>query len=168
MVLLPDLPIGHPYLILSSKSAVRDLMSKVIAQLALRGGVLVIDGGNSFDAYRIARLLRQQTNDLPGALDRIRIARGFTCYQVFALLAQIPATKDPKIILGLLDTFFDESIPVFERQRLLEQCIRHLQRLSCNTPLAISVWPPRSEQAERVRLLNYLQQALENVIVVET
>ena len=57
-------------------------MQLFITRLAERGPVRVLDGGNQFNAYLIAR----QLHGRPDLLDRISISRMFTCYQVLASL----------------------------------------------------------------------------------
>jgi hypothetical protein len=135
------------HLVLAPRPMISSLMSTVIARLARQGAVQVLDGGNSFDAYRIARLIRQPAaaGDPSGAafvtLDRIRVARAFTCYQVEAMLAkpQCGASRNVAIIvLDLLDTFYDENTPASERLRLLNRCLLQLQRACQSTTVVVS------------------------------
>jgi hypothetical protein len=104
----------------------------------LRGRVRLLDGGNRFNAYAVAQALRQHTEQVEEALSRIRIARAFTCYQVAALLAETPALPEPTVALDLLATFRDESVPLWERRRLLEACREPLRRLASQAPLLVS------------------------------
>ncbi len=53
-------------------------LTRLTAQLAVQGAVRVLDGGNVFQAFPIARLVRSRTADLDAALDRIQVARAFT------------------------------------------------------------------------------------------
>jgi hypothetical protein len=48
----------------------------------------------------------------------VRLSRAFTCYQMLALLAETPAGGPPTLVLDLLDTFYDESVPLHESRRL--------------------------------------------------
>ena len=63
----------------------------ITAQLALRGEVTVLDGGNRFQAYPVAHLIRRQTPDVRAAAERLFIRRAFTCYQMLALLENTPS-----------------------------------------------------------------------------
>jgi hypothetical protein len=112
--------------------------SDLIAQLALSGPLQVLDGGNCFDAYTIARSIRRETHQLNSVLAQLHIARAFTCYQVVALLARKQAAPVPLLVLDLLATFYDENVPLKERFRLLEQAISDLKRLAALAPLVIS------------------------------
>jgi hypothetical protein len=57
-------------------------MQLLIARLGAQAALHVLDAGNRFNAYRVARLAGGRTE----VLDRITVARAFTCYQVLALL----------------------------------------------------------------------------------
>lgn len=132
---------AHCYLVLAPRRQGRLLMNTFAAQLALVGPLHVLDGGNSFDALRIARLVRQQTADLETVLTRLTVARAFTCFQMLAMLEQQPGGARPILILDLLSTFCDENVPLRERHRLLEEALRHLRRLSKLAPVAVSAAP---------------------------
>jgi len=95
------------------------------AQVGERCSLRVLDGGNRFNAYTVARAARGRQE----VLNRITVSRAFTCYQVLSLLESTPATKAPFVVLDLLNTFYDESVPIGERKRLLRSCIAHLERL---------------------------------------
>jgi hypothetical protein len=129
---------GQLYLILAPRSAGRKLANAFIARLALAGEVRVLDGGNLFDFHTIARSVRRETYELEAALERICVARAFTCYQMVALLVQTPTSQAPTLVLDLLSTFYDENVPLLERLRLLEQSLAQLRRLSQPAPVVVS------------------------------
>src|ERR1035437_3198321 len=85
----------------------------------------VLDGGNRFNGYTLARAAHGR----PELLNCITVARAFTCIQVLALLESTPASDGPFIILDLLRTFYDESVQAGERKRLLRGCLTQMQRL---------------------------------------
>ncbi len=132
------------------------------ARLALAGHLEVIDGGNTFNAYRAVEALRRNAPRLPGgpagALERVRLARAFTCYQLAALLEALETAplpdetgqppqgempwleKDcPLLILDLLATFGDQSVAIRERRRLLGACLAGLKRLAL-TGRQVGIW----------------------------
>lgn len=143
-----DLRPGRLYLILAPRQPGRRVMTELTARLALAGEARVLDAGNWFEAHAIARLVRRRTTELQAALERVRVARAFTCYQVITLLEQSPASETPTLVLNLLSTFMDESVPLAEREQLLEQAIGHLRRLSRVAPVAVSVAPPPAAAGE--------------------
>jgi hypothetical protein len=143
---------GRLYLILAPRQAGRRVMTELTARLAVAGDVRVLDAGNWFEAHAIARLVRRQTtlgsNELQAALERVKVARAFTCYQVIALLEQSLDGPTPTLVLNLLSTFMDESVPLVERERLLGQATAHLRRLSRIAPVAVSAAPPPASADE--------------------
>ena len=143
-------------------------MLELTALLALRGRVGVLDGGNSFDAYQVARLLRRRTSQLTEALSRIHVARVFTCYQMLTLLEETPASAIPHLILDFLATFYDESVTPAESYRLLGVALGHLNRLRKFAPVIISVHPPRVHQPDRERLVEALLEIADHVFIRET
>jgi hypothetical protein len=117
------------------------------ARLALAGSVEVMDGGNTFNAYKAVQALRRcAPGDSPGtarALERVRLARAFTCYQLAALLETLetPAQEmgfAPLLVLDLLATFGDQGVALRERRRLLSVCLGHVRRLAdAGRPLGV-------------------------------
>jgi hypothetical protein len=116
-------------------------MNTLAARLALAGPALVLDGGNAFNALAITRQVRRQTANLELVLERLLVARAFTCYQMTAMLAQQPASSHPLLVLDLLATFGDESATLAERSRLLDQALADLRRLSAAAPVTVSAVP---------------------------
>ena len=158
---LPELAAGQIAVLIDPQAA-HDDMHGLVAALALRGPVAVLDGGNRFDAYRIARDLRRETAHLDDALGRIAYARSFTCYQMVALVAGTPPAARPQVVLDLLATFTDESVTTAESGRLLKQTMFHLRRLAHYAPVIISLRPPpQPARAGLVQLVTaHAQQVL--------
>ena len=125
MDILPSLNTGS-FVVVCAPSAASGQVSALAASLALRGSVTVLDGGNRFRPYEVARLLRQSTPEVHRYAGRIFIRRAFTCDQVLALLENTPALPQPYLILDLLGTFYDEHVPLRESTRLLDTCLRLL------------------------------------------
>jgi hypothetical protein len=159
------------------------VMLEVVAWLAWTGSVRVVDGGNCFNAYRVARALqrllffarqsaRRQMLGLEGLtldalLERIQVSRAFTCYQMATLLDALPAGPQPVLALGFLDTFYDENAPLIERQRLLQGCMRQLQRLSQQAVVVVSLRPLRLPQVDAAGLLEIVQSAADQSLFQE-
>jgi hypothetical protein len=176
MNVLPDL-LPNRWLLVVAPHAANELMMDLLARLAHRGPVRIVDGGDRFRAHSIARSLRRATRqerpDLYGALQRIHLARAFTCYQMVTLLEELitptetaPPEPLPTLALDLLTTFYDESIPLVESQRLLEICLGCLSKLSSQGPLAVSVRPPRVVD-DRLVLVDQLIDRAGQVIHLE-
>ena len=153
------LPLANRLMVLIAPHAASKLMLELAARLSITGELRVLDGGNRFNVYPVARAARRHTHDLSGALARIRLARAFTCYQMLAMLAETPADGLPVLVIDLLATFYDDNVRLEESQRLLAACIPHLQRLSAAAPVVVSARPPAAPFPERLPLLASLQEA---------
>lgn len=135
-------------------------MISLAAHLALSGPLRVLDGGNRFNAYLVARQLRAQgAPDLELALGRIRVARAFTCYQMAVMLEQTTLDPLPTLVFDLLDTFYDESAPLAERRRLAQRCARRLKTLGRKAPVVVSLRPLPPGEADPTGLQDVIQQA---------
>lgn len=160
----PD--ISHLLLVVAPHAAA-PLIWELAARLAIRDAVRVLDGGNRFNIYPVAKALRRLTADLEAVLERITLSRAFTCYQMLALLQETPASACPTLLLDFLATFYDENVDLPESRRLLAACLPHLKRLSTCAPLIISVKPPPPIAAERQALIDQLQQAVDQSWTLE-
>lgn len=131
--------------------------------------IRLFDGGNSFDGYFVARLARQlalssaRGRDLPldpyDILDRMHLSRAFTCFQLAELIENAPAGPEPLFVLDLLATFYDESVPLFDSERLLATTLTHLRRLAAAGPVIVGGREPQTLVKERWLLLDQLQAA---------
>ena len=135
--------IGNWKLVLVSQSSLGPV-SSLLARLALQARLLVLDGGNRFQAFRIAREVRGDRR----TLERIRVSRAFTCFQMAALLSSVDEAGEFIVITDFLSTFYDEAIPFAERSRLLESCLPHFQRLAVSNGLLVTVCPPGLPSAQ--------------------
>lgn len=122
--------------------AVTHIANHLVARLALRGPLGVIDAGNRLQPYRLTRFLREHTPQAKVFAQRIRLQRAFTAHQVVAALETTPALPAPLVVLDLLATFYDETLPLPQARVLLRRSLAHLERLRQTTPLFITVRPP--------------------------
>lgn len=140
-----------------------DTLLALIAQLALYQPVRVVVGGNRFQAHTLARFIRRQTIHIEAVLERIVIARPFTCYQTLALFEQLTASPEPLVILDLLQTLTDENISTQESYRLIYLILNDLHRLRQAAPLIVSCQPP--PQPDRAGLVSILQKAADIILL---
>jgi hypothetical protein len=134
------------HLVIAPHRAQRQMMTILIARLALTGQVRLVDAGNCFDGYGLARQLRQQTSYWQQALGRVSVARAFTCYQVETLLSESVSDFSPVLVLNLLDTFYDENVKLTERLRLLDVSLAELRRICRTASVAVSASLPKPNQ----------------------
>jgi len=159
---LLDLSNGSLALVIAPGQALERLLD-LTAHLAPQGALRVLDGGNSFNVYTVASYLRRRTPHLKAALQNIRVARAFTCYQMLALLESTPSSPAPTLVLDLLATYYDESVPFGERRRLLMNSLTQLRRLSLAAPVGVAVRLPPADQLERHELLALLEETADQV-----
>lgn len=159
---------SHCFIAVLAPHAAREHMLALTARLARRGSLQVLDAGNRFNAYEVARFLRERGADgFREALERTRVARAFTPYQVLALLEATFSGPLPTLVLDLLNTFYDEGLPHAERRRLLVRCMAHLQRLSRRAIVVVSVRPPPPPQPDPQGLLEIVQEAADETLFFE-
>ncbi len=158
---LPELSHHQPALVLIYEPP-EPLLPVLIAHLSLHQGMWVLDAGNCFPAYAIARHVRRLTPDLGAALARIQVRRAFTCYQVLAALEQFSVEAGALLVLDLLASFYDQSVPLGERQRLLVRSVAHLKRLSRQVPLGVIIFT-RGGQPETRLWLKIVERAADEV-----
>ncbi len=122
-------------------SFVQEIVPNLIVELALRGPVTVLDGGNCFPAYRIAQLIRRKGTQVDAISKRIFIRRAFTCHQMLNLLETSAAQSQPHVLLDPLATFLDDQIKPSEAGRLFTLCLQHIERIQLSAPVAILLKP---------------------------
>lgn len=163
------------------------MATMLIAHLALAGPVLVLDAGNRYDGYGVARqvaaagALNSPVDSIAGsdpaalngsgaevALKHVRVARSFTCYQIAARLAQQVAAPIPIIVLDLPSTFEDENVPYPERMRLLGACLQDLRRLATAAPVLVTAsLHSAGLTAQAAALLQRIEEAADSLQRIE-
>jgi len=141
------------WILLVGPRTLNSTMLEAIAKLGDIGPVRVLDGGNRFAAYKVARAVRGK----PEILNRITVARAFNCYQVLSVLEDTPSIPSPFVVLDMLSTFYDESVKARERKRLLYSCIVQLKRLVRNAGGVVSIHPPVVPSQTATELLKMIQ-----------
>jgi hypothetical protein len=164
MKLLPALQTGC-LIVLYAPHAAREESAQLAAELALHGAVTVLDGGNRFLPYRVAHLLRRKTVNVTAASNQLFVRRAFTCYEMNSLLADTPALHQPCLILDLLNTFYDDHVPVHEADRLLKSCLGQIHRLGLSAPVVVTLAPPLVE--ERAFLIERVCEKADQVFNLE-
>lgn len=154
MSLTDALPPRGAYLL----TAPRTMLPSLLAACAGRGRVFVLDGGNQFNAYHVARAIRAQTVQLYTWQARLQVARAFTCHEMIALLTQMPRDAAPIFVLNFLATFSDEAVTDTEAHWLLQRGLDAIQRLQRTAPLFVTA---DFAGADRAPLTTLLQRTLQ-------
>jgi hypothetical protein len=117
----------------------RESLDEYMIEQALTGPIFVLDNGNCFNPLRLTRPIRRRTLQIQAVLDRIQVARAFTCFQVVSLLEATTNPIGPVFVLRLLATFTDEMVSAYERLRLLKQVAGHIERLRRTAPVVVTI-----------------------------
>lgn len=129
-------------IVIVAPRAVSEVGSELIAEIALRGPVTVLDAGNRCAPYRIAQHLRRKTSAVETIVKRIFIRRAFTCHQVLELFASTPPLNYPCVVLDMLATFYDEQIPDHEISKCFDGCLQNLNRTCLPAPMVMILNAP--------------------------
>jgi hypothetical protein len=140
-------------------------ITELFATLAMRGSFYAIAGGEWLPTYALVHSIRRRTPDVKRVLGRVRLARPFTCYQVLDLLEETRPERDPMLILDFLHHFYNPDIQPPVRQRVLEQCCRHLQRLALSRTLI--VFAERLQTEEYRQFFPVLAAAADEILQTE-
>jgi hypothetical protein len=132
--------------------------------------VWVLDGANSFNAYVVARLARRWGYAPEPILERIKLSRAFTCYQMKELVTRrLASPLDPPqgtaiFCFGLLETFYDEDVKIVDAVQMIKMILATFTALTQRGyTILITASEPRTEQKERVVLLNLLKASAQRV-----
>jgi len=117
-------------------------MLQLAAALAFRSGAAILDGGNHFNAYTVVHRIRLAAADLDTA-NSLQIARAFNCHQMVELVRQIPCDGSPCLVIDLLDTFIDDTLPLAHRLQMVSRIMRRLAQLNRHQAVVISLAPPK-------------------------
>lgn len=165
MEITPLLKRGKLIAILAPRS-VSEVGSELIAELALRGPVTILDGGNRSAPYRIAQHLCRKTISVETVVKRIFIRRAFTCHQVLELFASLPLLNYPCVVLDMLATFYDEQIPEHEIRKCFDGCLQNLSRTCLPAPMVMVLNAPSNPS--RAFLLENLCNRADHILTLET
>jgi len=109
--------------------------------------VIAVDGANCFNLYRLTEWAKRKRLDSPALLQRLRIARAFTPFQLATILHHIGSDLGRHratrlVITGLPDCLYDEELSEAEARNTFARCRKNLLRLSeRHTVLAFSDGP---------------------------
>lgn len=137
----------------------------------LNSQVIFIDGGNTFDLYRIAQFARVHYLNPKQVLDKIYISRAFTAYQITSLIMQklgaaIAKTDAKLVIISDLPGFFlDTDLADIEAEKVFSQVLIYLQNFAKeNKIVLITTYLPHKEDKRNTNL-HKLAVAKANVVL---
>ncbi len=119
-----------------------EISSYIAGWMAGQGkDVVVLDGANRFDPYAVSTFAKKASIPPKDLLERIRIARAFTCYQMVTLVEEkliallreegrmgnLPNAR--VILLGPISTFLDEDVPERETRLLFDRMVKKVEEM---------------------------------------
>ncbi|HEV8049460.1 MAG TPA: hypothetical protein VGP88_02585 [Thermoplasmata archaeon] len=144
--LAPTLAPGEATVWAGDPRVVESMLELLYAGVAARGGrISLVEGSNRFLPYRIGEIGRALGADPGELLERIRLARAFTAYQMVAMVdgwAAEVRTQRPHLLVAheVPELFHDaEELPVEERRPLLAHVARTLGTLAHRTGLPMLI-----------------------------
>jgi hypothetical protein len=132
--------------------------------------VIVLDGANRFDPYRVSSFAKKASIPPVSLLKRIRIARAFTCYQMATLIEErlvssleqteeIAQQQKPWVILlGLVTPFLDEDVSEREVRPLFERSLRRVEGMAAGGIPFFLFEPSAASDSKRAYLTRRLFQ----------
>ncbi len=143
---------GEIYLIAGQQRSVWPATQVIADFLALLGPLRIILGGNRYTLQYLPLMLSNRVIDIYGVIENIHISRAETCYQMLDALQKTHPSKEPLLMMEMLDPFYDENLSNNEVQGILARCISILQRLNQAAPVFISADPDK-ERPELIKML---------------
>ncbi|MDQ7829159.1 MAG: hypothetical protein QN122_11140 [Armatimonadota bacterium] len=126
--------------------------------------LLVVDGANAFDPYLVGHLARRLHRSSRWFLERIRVSRAFTAYQLEALLKEhlprIAAAGGPSALFlsGPLDALLDENLHRSEAVRVFRRVLDALDRLLALPWTVVAACPDLATPPGREWFLGRLEE----------
>jgi hypothetical protein len=126
---------GGMYLLVGRTGLNRHIIDRLAVLSASRGdATYYIDGGHRADPFSMARVLRLQRQDPRPVLERVRIARAFTAYQMDSLIREglFDLDEPPELlIVTAMDSLLsDPEVDRNEAKAMLRNCMASLKRLA--------------------------------------
>jgi hypothetical protein len=125
-------PPGQVYLVTGHSSA---YTASLIIGCAAGQQIAVVDGAMRFNSYLISRIAAGLDLEPKDLLRRTHVTRSFTAFQTeAAITTRLPEFLQRRscgvvLILGLLQTYYDEQIHVHESEHSLHRVLQTLHRV---------------------------------------
>lgn len=120
----------------SSTSRVFSLVNTLIldALSEAEGTAVLVDGCNSVDPYKLARLCKRTGRDQRDALERLVVSRAFTAYQMSAIIEEeLERRLDTArllVVSGMQYLYQDKDMDEAEAKVLASRAFRHVRELA--------------------------------------
>lgn len=127
-------------LLIKTVDRAKESILELITQWILRDTFYLIAAGEWLpDHDDLRQAVYKYTPAFDEVLDRLILARPFTCLQLLDLLVEAERQKRPVLILDFLHLFYDQDVDLALRSSTLEQCCHYTKRLSLSQSVALLV-----------------------------
>jgi len=158
-------PLGQ-LLLIETNGREKQKIIELITQWVLRDSFFVIIAGDWFvDHDDLRYSVFRYSNEFDEILDRLRLVRARTCFQLLDVLMEADQENKPVLILDPLRHFYNADVELPVRDRLFEQCCEFIKRLSLSNPVAALV--PKVDVEEHKRFFPLLAALADEIIPVE-
>ena len=136
--------------------------------------ISVIDGALRFNSYTLSKIARSLGMEAKALLHRTHVTRSFTAYQTeAAITGKLPRFLDASpcrivIILGLLDTYYDEQVQPHECRQSLHRILGTLRSLvNRNIHVLIADLEVATPPQGKENLFRLLKESADTVTILE-
>ncbi len=142
----------------------------MVWRLVQEDSVVVLDGANIFDLPLITQLSKSLHIDTRALLQRIHLSRAFTVHQLEAVISDRLEEALQKygsrlcLVSGLLDTFWDEEVPLWEASRILKKVMERLRQIADQGCRVIVLAPePPVPMSKRMGLVSLVKKNTDRI-----
>lgn len=135
--------------------------------------VVLVDGANVIDLPLILKLTDGLQADRRQLLNRLHLSRAFTVHQLEAVIGERLERALQKyrsrlcFVSGLLDTFYDEEVPVWEATRILRKTTEKLRALANQGYRLILLAPdPPAPTTKRKNLVSLVTEKADRIFAL--
>ena len=133
--------------------------------------MVAVDGANCFNLYRLTKWAQRKRLSSPALLNRLRIARAFTPFQLATILHHIGGEMAQHhasrlVITGMPDCLYDEELGEQEARNTFARCRDSLARLAAQYTVLAFTDLPAHPVHERIRFFDSLVALARSVFEV--
>ena len=152
-------------LLLETNGKEKGNIIELITQWVLRGSFFLIAAGDWFvDHDDLRYSVFRYTNDFDEILDRLRLVRARTCFQLLDLLMAADKENRPVLLLDPLHHFYNADVELSVREQVFDQCCQFIKRLSFSNCVAVLV--PKLDSEDHKRFFPILAAIADEIIPV--
>jgi hypothetical protein len=150
-------------LLLETNGKEKENIIELITQWVLRGSFFLIAAGDWFvDHDDVRYSVFRYTNEFDEILDRLRLVRARSCFQLLDLLMAADKENKSVLILDPLHHFYNADVELSVREQVFEQCCQFTKRLSFSNCVALLV--PKLDSEDHKRFFPLLAAVADEII----